>query len=128
MNNYQQELNQLAMALRDPGQLDQPKRDEMAHHIDTLSLVHGMLSDKEWNADLYDRVSQLFLRSQIPLYPMDSELDAEQLADKYGTATSWGKHPKFSRSDWQHEVAAGDTQSGYWEWVYNRIQNGYDDE
>lgn len=29
----------------------------------------------------------------------------------------WGKHPKYSRTDWRYEVENGDTMLGYWEWV-----------
>lgn len=29
----------------------------------------------------------------------------------------WDEHPDFPVSDWQYEVANGDTKVGYWEWV-----------
>lgn len=128
MNGHQQALHQLAMALRGPGQLSQAQRDRLAQHIETLSMLHGMLSDHEWTSDLYQCVANLLTHQGLPLYPIDSELDPQQLADKYGTATSWGEHPRQRRAFWREEVASEDTQSGYWEWVYNRIQNGDDDE
>lgn len=49
-------------------------------------------------------------------------LSAEQLADKYGSDTSWGAHPTHSRSAWQEEVSNGDVQSGYWDWVVSQIE------
>jgi len=38
----------------------------------------------------------------------------------------WGGHPKFKRSDWQHEVVSGDTNLGYWEWVWHQIEGDED--
>lgn len=32
----------------------------------------------------------------------------------------WGEHFDYSRADWKHEVANGDTNLGYWDWVYSR--------
>jgi hypothetical protein len=32
-----------------------------------------------------------------------------------------GEHPDFPRADWRDEVAAGDTQLGYWDWVVARL-------
>lgn len=29
----------------------------------------------------------------------------------------WSSDPDFPVSDWQYEVANGDTRIGYWEWV-----------
>ena len=29
----------------------------------------------------------------------------------------WDDNDSYPRSDWQAEVAAGDTQRGYWNWV-----------
>jgi len=34
----------------------------------------------------------------------------------------WGEHPDHLVEDWQYEVANGDTRSGYWEWVANKIE------
>lgn len=52
-------------------------------------------------------------------------MTADQLEDEYGT---WGEHPKYSRSSWQVEVYAGDTNAGYWEWVENKIEDHAGDE
>ena len=36
-------------------------------------------------------------------------------SDKFGGY--WGAHPDFPVSDWQYEVANGDTRQSYWEWA-----------
>ena len=40
----------------------------------------------------------------------------------------WGKHPRFSRTDWRNEVENGDTMLGYWEWVLCRLDEAEADE
>ncbi|MFA5375905.1 MAG: hypothetical protein WC455_09200 [Dehalococcoidia bacterium] len=35
----------------------------------------------------------------------------------------WQDHPDFPASDWQQEVAAGNTQRGYAEWVKAQIED-----
>jgi hypothetical protein len=58
----------------------------------------------------------------------DSELIAEELQEKYDTlsAEGWGKHPYFTREDWQSDVAMGDTRLGYWPWVEHQIESATD--
>jgi len=53
----------------------------------------------------------------------DVDLSALDLETKYTGSSGWGEHPGFSREDWRDEVAGGDTQSGYWEWVSNKVQS-----
>jgi len=36
----------------------------------------------------------------------------------------WGEHPAHPVSDWQYEVANGDTRLGYWEWAAHRGEEG----
>jgi hypothetical protein len=36
---------------------------------------------------------------------------------------TWGEHPDFPVSLWQHDVADGNTRQGYWEWVENMLDN-----
>jgi hypothetical protein len=36
-------------------------------------------------------------------------------------ADVWSEYKRFSREDWQEEVANGDTNLGYWEYVFNQI-------
>jgi len=49
-------------------------------------------------------------------------LDAMQQAMQRLEAR-WGtEHPYYARSDWQHEVANGDTRLGYWEFVQHGIE------
>ena len=35
---------------------------------------------------------------------------------------AWSEHPKFPRQDWRAEVAAGDSQRGYWDWVNGQLE------
>lgn len=40
----------------------------------------------------------------------------------------WGDHPGYPATDWQHEVANGDTRRGYWSWVHaKREEDDCDD-
>jgi hypothetical protein len=48
---------------------------------------------------------------------------AERLADYYGTPTSWGEHPKYTREDWSLEVENGDTGASYWNYVVSEIES-----
>lgn len=36
----------------------------------------------------------------------------------------WGEAPGHPFTDWQAEVANGDTRKGYWEWVCAREKEG----
>ena len=33
----------------------------------------------------------------------------------------WGEYTGYTREDWQEEVAAGNTQMGYWGWVRHKL-------
>lgn len=57
-----------------------------------------------------------------PIDPEDLSLSPEQLDDKYNPEGD-GEHPCYPRADWRYEVANGDTISGYWDWLYNQLQN-----
>ncbi len=37
-------------------------------------------------------------------------------------ADAWGQNPDWTRNDWQFEVANGETQLGYWQWVSHKIE------
>ena len=39
----------------------------------------------------------------------------------------WSEHPKYLRSDWQYEVTNGDTNLGYWDWVWHMIESNEDE-
>jgi len=52
----------------------------------------------------------------------DLGLLPEQLDDKYNQ-DGGGEHPVFSREEWRTHVAEQWTVSGYWDWVYNQINN-----
>lgn len=49
--------------------------------------------------------------------------NSELLADYYGTPTSWGEHPKYTREDWEHEVEEGNTGASYWDYVVSEIES-----
>jgi hypothetical protein len=34
----------------------------------------------------------------------------------------WGEHPVHPVSDWQRQVADGETRLGYWEWVMATLE------
>ncbi|WP_165759256.1 MULTISPECIES: hypothetical protein [Mycolicibacter] len=44
--------------------------------------------------------------------------EADALIQRHGM---WGEHPDRPVSDWQYEVACGDTRLGYWEWVAHQM-------
>ncbi len=54
--------------------------------------------------------------------PPDRDLSPEQLDDKYNR-DGYGGHPEYTREFWRHEAFEGDTLLGYWEWVYNQIND-----
>ncbi len=43
-------------------------------------------------------------------------------ADLFRQMDFWGEHPVISRAEWRDEVAAKDTQLGYWEWLSHRLE------
>lgn len=50
----------------------------------------------------------------------------ERLKDYYGTDSSWGECPDYTREEWQDEVSNEDTLLGYWETVENMLgERGY---
>lgn len=51
----------------------------------------------------------------------DWMLSARELCDKYGAR---GEHPEASREEWKDEVASGESQLGYWDWVVVEIDPG----
>lgn len=52
----------------------------------------------------------------------EKDLSTLQLDDLYNPEGD-GEHPVFSRSQWKRDVASDNTVSGYWDWVFNQIQN-----
>jgi hypothetical protein len=49
----------------------------------------------------------------------DTQLNIEQIQAKYEAK---GGHSRFAKSDWQAEVANGDTLRGYWDWVQAKVE------
>jgi len=69
----------------------------------------------------------------IPDVPEDADKEAllcdkcAQLAEmrEIKEADVWADYSEHRVSDWQHEVANGDTRRGYWEWVTAKIEEEY---
>ena len=57
-----------------------------------------------------------------PLLARIKELESTyELMELHGG--SWGEHPDHPVTDWQYEVANGDTRQGYWDWVEESIDS-----
>lgn len=52
----------------------------------------------------------------------DRDLGRLELEDKYDDGMGGGEHPLHTRAQWKHCVAEDDTASGYWDWVYHKVQ------
>jgi hypothetical protein len=46
-------------------------------------------------------------------------VNSERLTFEFG---HWGEHPQYGREDWKYEVANGDTQGGYWDYVAAKLE------
>jgi len=49
----------------------------------------------------------------------DYGLTAKELEMRYERS---GQHPIYTLKEWREEVMAGDTLSGYWDWVVSRLE------
>jgi len=49
------------------------------------------------------------------------EKRVNELAEEHGG--HWGEHPDHPTSDWVLQVVDDDTRLGYWQWVYDRLEN-----
>lgn len=60
-----------------------------------------------------------------PVVPHDRDLGRLELETKYTSdnGDGWGRHPTYTREDWMRDVQNEDTVAGYWDWVYNSLQN-----
>lgn len=45
-----------------------------------------------------------------------------EMDNKYDPEDHWSDHPDHPASDWQYEVANGDTRLGYHEWIAAKIE------
>jgi ribosomal protein S27AE len=45
-----------------------------------------------------------------------------------GDKDLWSEDPRHSRSDWRYDVANGDTNLGYWDWVKHNLEFDEDDK
>lgn len=57
--------------------------------------------------------------------PRDKDLGRLELEDKYSEKDggTWGHHPVYHRYQWKQDVEEDNTVCGYWDWVYNKVQN-----
>lgn len=55
----------------------------------------------------------------------DRDLGRLELELKYsaGHSEGWGHHPVHTRALWKHCIAEDDTVDGYWDWVYQKLQD-----
>lgn len=53
------------------------------------------------------------------------EQAVEKLADKYTPADQWGEHPIYTRADYEDDRE--NTQLGYWDWAYHRLESDVND-
>lgn len=59
-------------------------------------------------------------RLEMPAIPPNKRLlDVRSFISKFG---EWSEYPEFPRSDWQYEVANGDTQCSYWDFVAAKLE------
>jgi hypothetical protein len=47
-------------------------------------------------------------------------IEIAELEDQHGG--QWGEHPSYPLSDWKYAVANDGTRLGYWEWVWNNLE------
>lgn len=90
-----------------------------------IRAIHQALDRKEWDSDTASDIASLLTEQGMEITgPRDDcELTADELQQRYAEAyRRWGEHPRFSRNGWLHEVANGDTQRGYWDWVVSQIE------
>ena len=52
---------------------------------------------------------------------MKTHNEIEQELEELFTPSPWATHARFPVSDWQYEVANGDTRQGYATWLYNKL-------
>lgn len=74
--------------------------------------------------DQWDLLEQAYEQAVGPDGPGKPERpDVAQLRGD----NEWGQHPEFTREAWQTEIAAGNVQSGYWEWVTEQLDQQEED-
>jgi len=71
----------------------------------------GVVRPGEWDAAARDDAGS-------PQASKKAQIDPEQ----HGGI--WGEHPNHPVSDWQYEVANGDTRLGYWGWAEHQAEMG----
>lgn len=88
--------------------------------MSTVTLT-GILSEIRQQLTYVDHKEAIDMAIAIidPTPPTSSR----DLEIKYTGSHSPGEHPQFSREDWRDEVAAEDTDLGYWDWAFNKVKD-----
>lgn len=121
-------LNSSQISLRDLTESDLDLTFEREAMLDAMRLLHNIhrvLDGKEWDSSTASDIAALLTaQGMVISEPRDDcELTSEELQQRYADPDGgWGEHPRFSRNEWMHEVANGDTQCGYWEWAVSQLE------
>lgn len=67
----------------------------------------------------------IFKRRPEPEPKADHTLEAHELRNRYALE---GEHPDHPASDWQAQVADGDTRLGYWDWLVVELETAAEDQ
>lgn len=59
---------------------------------------------------------------RVRVEPCNPELESKKERDP------WGETKEHPREDWRYEVANGDTNLGYWDWVDHKVEEEEDDD
>ena len=90
----------------------------------SMVTLTGILSEIRQNlmyVDHKEAIDQaIAIIDPTPETSLTSSLDLEI---KYTGSHSPGEHPRFTRDDWRDEVAAEDTDLGYWDWTFNKVKD-----
>ena len=64
----------------------------------------------------------LFPKKASPYDLSDFRCSPVELQLKYQGRRQHSEHPHFSRAQWLRAVNVGDTELGYWQWVFEQVQ------
>ncbi|MCQ4347060.1 hypothetical protein NGA35_06400 [Pseudomonas stutzeri] len=62
------------------------------------------------------------LRKASPYDLSDFRCSPAELQDKYESGIRRAEHPHFTRARWLDEIVCGNSQLGYWQWVFEQVQ------
>lgn len=100
---------------------------------ESLELVAQVLGVANWqtllamaNEGKGPRIDDGTLSTAAPVSTqavVEEKSTVERLADYYGTPTSWGEHPRYTRAMWSDECEDGNTGASYWQYVLSEIES-----